>query len=144
MRDCRDQTVLSLLFGCLTCLLVTSYVNADGKFKFELLSQKNTQTNHLHFRKKGVKPLTLSDTRCLVCLFSIRLHILARRVLFYFCSTKYFMQYPKFPYVQALCNGRAPNYLILKLVPIKIFPATFLQHSQWLLWRDKLITLVAN
>lgn len=34
MLDRSNQTVLSLLFGWLACLLLTSVVNADGKFIF--------------------------------------------------------------------------------------------------------------
>lgn len=41
MQDRCNQTVPSLLVGCLACLVVvTSVVNADGKLIFKLFAQK--------------------------------------------------------------------------------------------------------
>lgn len=41
----RDRFVLSLLFGCLACLVVTSVVNADGKLIFEVVVKYYTNVS---------------------------------------------------------------------------------------------------
>lgn len=47
MQGRCNQTLLSLLFGCLACLAVTSVVNADGKLILHLLSQKTIGLTHM-------------------------------------------------------------------------------------------------